>query len=154
MIRTPNRMRLCAALILVNLVFIWGNSLLPASISSRISRWVQDLIACFSPTSFPGGESGHGTLRKLAHFCEFCLLGTGFGWLAGMLRKKPWLPLVWGLSVACIDETIQRFVPGRGPSIKDVAIDTAGAALGITLLLCGHTLLNKRKQKFLEENEL
>ena len=147
MIRSQNRMRLCTALIVLNLVFIWGNSLLPASISASISQWAKELLSQFFPPAPSGGEAGHWLLRKLAHFCEFCLLGTGLAWMAGMLRKHPRFPLLWAAGVACIDETIQRFVPGRGPSIRDVAIDTAGAALGIALLLCGHTLLKNQKQR-------
>ena len=33
MIRTSKRMRICTALLLCNLAFIWGNSLLPGELS-------------------------------------------------------------------------------------------------------------------------
>ena len=35
--RTKRRMTLCAVLLLCNLAFIWGNSLLPAEVSGQIS---------------------------------------------------------------------------------------------------------------------
>jgi VanZ family protein len=31
---------------------------------------------------------------------------------------------------ACLDETHQIFVPGRGPSLYDVALDSSGALFG------------------------
>lgn len=43
-----------------------------------------------------------------------------------------------GAAAACVDETIQRFVSNRGPSIPDVDIDTCGVLTGMTLLLIGH----------------
>ena len=38
--RTKRRMTLCTVLLLCNLVFIWGNSLLPAEVSGQISMYV------------------------------------------------------------------------------------------------------------------
>ena len=43
------------------------------------------------------------------------------------------------------DEIIQCFIPDRGPSIKDVLIDTSGVALGIGVLLAGYAIYQKRK---------
>ena len=48
-----------------------------------------------------------------------------------------WLFLFAGLfcvAFACTDEFHQSFVAGRGPSKKDVAIDSAGALFGIILV--------------------
>ena len=124
--------------------------MLPGDISGAISRWVKELL------SFAGGadsEQGHGLLRKLGHFTEFTCLGLCFAWLVGMLKKHPWLGLTGGFLVACIDETIQRFVPDRGPSFFDVMIDTAGVTVGIILLLVGHAVFSKRKKKILPTEE-
>lgn len=103
---------------------------------------------------FPnGGEvgEGHGLLRKLAHFSEFCALGVVLSWLFAMLKEKKWAflwpSLACGCLAACVDETIQRFVPDRGPSIKDVGIDSAGVLLGIGLLSLGYTMYQKKKNK-------
>lgn len=145
--RTQGRMRLCICLLAVNLLFILGNSLLPGSVSGALSGWIHDLLSML----FPGGPQteGHGLLRKLAHFTEFCALGGLLSWLFAMLKQKKWafvLPsLVCGCLVACVDETLQRFVPDRGPSITDVAIDSAGVTLGIGLLCLGYTIYQKRK---------
>lgn len=152
--RTPKRLGLCAALIVCNLVFIWGNSLLPGEISGALSQWLRELLA---PLFGQGPESqGSGLLRKLAHFTEFACLGALLGWLFAMLRGKPAvsLPLLLAFAAAGIDETIQRFVPDRGPSLWDVALDTCGAAVGIFLLLAGHSIRKKTKIKtYLEETK-
>lgn len=147
--KTRSRLRLCICLLAVNLAFIWGNSLLPGELSGALSDWVHKLIQ----TIFPGDskpEQGHGLLRKLAHFSEFCALGALLSWLFAMLKQKKWafvIPsLACGCLAACVDETIQRFVPGRGPSIKDVGIDSMGVFLGIGLVCLGYTIHQKKKQ--------
>ncbi len=153
MIRTKNRLGLCIALLTLNLAFIWGNSLLPGEISGALSDWVKDILAMlFGGT--PGGSTGGGLLRKLAHFTEFACLGMCLGWLFGMLRTKRWEQTVFALMAGClaasIDETIQLFVPLRGPSIRDVGIDTLGVILGISILILPHIL----KTKHMEETKL
>ena len=69
--RTKRRMTLCTVLLLCNLVFIWGNSLLPAEVSGQISG----SLKAFLDGLFPPGEAvpsgGDGLLRKCAHFAEF-----------------------------------------------------------------------------------
>ena len=152
MIKTKRKMRICATLLALNLVFIWGNSLLPGSVSGAISHWLRDLLALL----FPGGptdpDSGHGLLRKLAHFTEFACLGALFAWLFGMLRKPFLLALPCGFAAAGVDETIQRFVPDRGPSFVDVLIDTSGVMLGIVFLIVGYTVYKKKRKTVEDEN--
>lgn len=156
MTQSRQRLRLCAALIAVNLVFIWGNSLLPAEISSAFSQWVKGILQMIFPGSL-SGEGGSGLVRKLAHFCEFCVLGLLLTWLFGMLCRKvllgKGLSLLCGAAAAGIDETIQCFVPGRGPSLRDVGIDTLGILLGIFLLTAGY-MIRRKNIKYLEETQV
>lgn len=137
MIYTKRKMVICTVLLSFNLIVIWGNSLLPGEISGAISDWVKDLLAPLFGSK-PGGSGGGGLIRKLAHFTEFTCLGLCLCWLFRMVRTKTpehWLfPLTCGFFAACIDETIQMFVPLRGPSIKDVGIDTAGVILGVVII--------------------
>lgn len=151
MIRTRKRMTLCITLLVLNLAFIWGNSLLPGEISGAISGWVKSLLSYLVPGE-GDPQTGHGLLRKIAHFTEFGCLGAILCWLCAMLGKKPWHSLIYSALSACADELIQCFVPDRGPGIRDVLIDTAGAAVGMLLLLAGYAVHKKRKQKFLKEN--
>lgn len=139
MISTKKRLRLCAGLIVCNLIFIWGNSLLPGSVSGAISDGVKTLLSGLLPPSEAGLDGGH-LVRKLAHFTEFAVLGALLGWLFAMLGKGPLPAFAWGVAAACADETIQRFVPDRGPGLGDVALDSCGVAAGLVLLFLGHTL--------------
>ena len=134
MIRPDKRFRLAITLLILNLTIIWGNSLLPGEISGAISGFVRDLIALLFPGDTPPG-TGHGLLRKLAHFTEFASLGMILTWIMGMLAKPLPLALAGGFAAACIDETIQIFVPDRGPAFTDVLIDTSGVLTGLLLLL-------------------
>ena len=143
MIRTDKRIRICTALLVCNLIFIWGNSLLPGDLSGALSDWVKAILESLFAQGPDAGTSG-GLLRKLAHFTEFTALGMLLCWRFGMLGKG-WKPaLILGIAAACMDETIQMFVPDRGPGIRDVCIDAMGVATGIALLLLGHTYLKKR----------
>ncbi len=156
--RTKHRMVICLTLLIFLLVFIWGNSCLPGEASGAFSAWIKDLLArLFGWESADQDPAGHGLLRKLAHFTEFFALGLDLCWLMSMLRRKRWeaslLALGCGFLTACADETIQRFVPGRGPGWADVGIDTLGVALGIGLLYL-ILLLKHGKTKTLEENKL
>lgn len=154
--RTKRRMAVCVALLIFLLTFIWGNSLLPGEVSGTFSAWVKDMLArLFGLENADQDPAGHGLLRKLAHFTEFFALGLDLSWLMHMLRRKKWqaalLALGCGFLAACTDETIQRFVPGRGPGWMDVGIDTLGVALGVGIL--SFTLLRHGKTKILEENK-
>lgn len=147
MIRTEKRLRICWTLLIVNLCFIWGNSLLPGSVSGSLSDWVKQLLQSILPGGPEGGVGG-GLLRKLAHFTEFACLGAIFSWLFGMLKRNPGWALACGFGVACVDETIQRFVPDRGPSLRDVGIDTCGCIVGMAILLTGYFMSKKTKRHF------
>ena len=143
----------CTALLICNVAFIWGNSLLPGSISGAISGWVNDLVNLLFPSEDDGSGSGHGLLRKLAHFTEFCTLGMLLVWQFRIRKAPRWmcyaLPLLGGFLVACVDETIQRFVPDRGPSFLDVGVDTLGTTLGIVLItLVNYCVIKHKNKKF------
>ena len=150
--RTDKRLRLCTALLICNLVFIWGNSLLPGEISGAFSDWVKSLLAQLLPMG-PDDGSGGGLLRKAAHFTEFASLGMLLAWLHGMLQKGKLQPFLWGILAASVDETIQCFVPDRGPGIKDVCIDSAGVLTGIILLWTGYHFVKKRSLKLSLEDK-
>ena len=77
-------------------------------------------------------------LRKLAHVFVYAVLArllaralirsTYWSW-----EKIFWASLALSFLYACSDEFHQTFVPGRGGSVRDVTIDTAGAWLGLGL---------------------
>jgi VanZ family protein len=88
----------------------------------------------FPHADHPTLEAMHLTIRKLGHFTEYLILGI---LVARALRGDgPWRPMLAVNAVviaalyATTDELHQHFVPGRVAAIGDVAIDTAGAAMG------------------------
>ena len=149
MIRTKKRMILCCLLLTGMLTVIWGNSLQTGTesgaVSGRLLAWLNLLLRLDASDA----EVLHLVIRKMAHFTEFACLGTLLAWLFGMMgEKRGYLfsrPLLCGLLSACVDETIQVFVPDRGPSLIDVWIDTAGVAAGIMVLLIGYNYICKRQ---------
>lgn len=139
------RLRLCTCLLVANLAFIWGNSLLPGALSQLLSDWGRSVLG-MSPS---GASAGPDLLRKAAHFLEFACLGALLSWRMGMLGKRHRLAFPPAVAAAALDETIQIFSPNRGPGLKDVALDSCGAAVGILFVWIGYTYW--KHTKHLEE---
>ena len=136
------------------LAFIWGNSMLPATISSaesgRFEQWFRQLFTALqSFLSNCGIELTMDTLvRKCAHVTEYAVLGVLSAVLflrAGRVRFH-WAALLC-LAAAAADETIQIFSDGRGPRVTDVCIDFGGALCGICLVLIITAAKQKRERK-------
>jgi VanZ family protein len=87
----------------------------------------------FAFSSVPDLGTGLGTwdlvLRKLAHACEFALLGVLL--LRALHKALPAFGV--GVAYAASDELHQHFVAGRVGSPVDVLIDSAGVAIGVAL---------------------
>ncbi len=87
-------------------------------------------------------------IRKAAHFGIYILLG--FCMLSAFektFKIKIWLNIVFSL-ISCVlyaisDEIHQNFSAGRGPSPKDVLIDSAGALCGILIFTALLAILHK-----------
>lgn len=92
------------------------------------------------------------TVRKLAHFTEYAVLGFLLALHINELRTKLnwnaklWHGIVIGIAYAVSDECHQYFVPGRSPGIKDVCIDSLGVLTGAAILLCITALLRKSNE--------
>ena len=143
-----NRKPVATVLVGANLLFIWINSLLPASVSAAFSGWIKALLG-FVMDDTGGLLQGEGILRKIAHFLEFASFGCLLGWRISMNLKNKWIlpTLGLGVSVACVDELLQHLSPGRAPRITDVGIDTAGFLLGISLLVLGKHIRSKKQNQ-------
>ena len=96
-------------------------------------------------------------VRKLAHMTEYFMLAVAvsFPFYVYGLRGFP-LMLVAGLicvAFAAGDEYHQSFVAGRGPSVKDVGIDSIGAFFGILTvqIICWVFLAPARSARRQEE---
>ena len=118
--------------------FIFSNSLEIAAISSDRSQQVRELINKVAGMVGLGPFSLY-TIRKLAHFTEFMMMGCWFMlclrvYTRHFIRHVSW-PLFFGLGTAVTDETIQLFVEGRGSSVKDVWIDFSCFVAGLFVAL-------------------
>jgi hypothetical protein len=89
----------------------------------------------FTLSSVPDLGTGLGgwdlVLRKLAHAAEYAILGV----LLLRALEHAWGAFWLTTAYAVTDEIHQMFVPGRLGSPLDVAIDAAGAAVGIALVV-------------------
>ncbi len=116
------------------------------AMSGSITAWVLTTFVPgfgdFTPEKQEAFLATAGFLvRKLAHFSEYALLGFSLLLHIRQLQKKitvhiPWL-WAWGIGTfyAATDEFHQGFVAGRGPSVRDVTIDSAGVIAGVGFLL-------------------
>ena len=139
---------LCLLAVLAALAFIWGNSLDSAVESSLKSGRMRELIQPLLELLVGQGNVTDHLVRKLAHFTEFAVLGALLLLLtaaAFRVRLQSVVNCLFFLTLAALtDETIQIFVPGRGPGIRDVCIDSCGAVAGMLLLFLGHAYWKRR----------
>lgn len=137
--------RILTLCICLNLALIWGNSLLSGEDSGNFSGGVLAFLGRFLPVLLT--ETAHTLLRKAAHFSEFALLGLLYGGRYRLTRREVPAHLMGiGLAVACIDETIQIFTPGRASSLIDVWIDASGFALGIAVIYIVYTIQTSKEK--------
>ena len=83
-------------------------------------------------------ESIHFYVRKAGHFTEYFVLALTIAFPLYLYNirgaKLFWITLLLSATFAGLDEYHQSFVDGRGPSIRDVGIDSLGAFLADVIL--------------------
>ena len=88
-------------------------------------------------------------LRKAAHFFIFFIFGfctiNCFHQLIGYLQRAFWISILWCSAYAITDEVHQLYVPGRAGMWQDWLIDTAGALLGIGIVVWVITQRSRKK---------
>jgi VanZ family protein len=101
---------------------------------AALSAWLPVVVwaaVIFAFSAVPSLGTGLGTwdlvLRKLAHFTEYAILGA----LLARATRRSWVALVLAALYAASDEVHQTFVEGRHGAVRDVAIDTVGALVGV-----------------------
>ncbi len=103
-------------------------------------------------------EKLHHLIRKAAHMTEYAVLGASVCVLhlyltaTGRWKKSSYIraavyALAFSALFAVTDEIHQAFVPGRGPAVRDVLIDTLGAAVGVGLVCLVYRYKQKRRSK-------
>ena len=104
------------------------------SLSRLATAWVPVLLwagLIFGLSAVPDLGTGLGTwdlvLRKIAHFCEYAVLGL----LLVRATRRDALAFGLGVAYAASDELHQHFVPGRQAAVRDVLVDAAGVLAGV-----------------------
>ena len=114
--------------------------------------WVGGIFYLSQQSDPPAGTTTGGE-AVLAHLILYTGLALLLAWaLAGGLANHAGAP-AWALAgvafaltvlYGAVDEVHQAFVPGRSASEADLALDAAGAALGVGLALLAPRLLKGR----------
>lgn len=146
-------------LLILTVCFIFGNSQEVGAVSSGRSSQVLELYNHYRFQFMP--ELTNHLIRKLAHFCEYMLLGfVGMIWLdlftKHYIKHISW-PILFCVLVAISDETLQKFVSGRSSQVTDVWIDTfgsiTGVGIGLIVILIIYGIQKFIKQRTFKNNE-
>lgn len=90
-------------------------------------------------------------VRKAAHISAYFILGILiFNLLKEYnlgVKKMVFISIGIAMLYACTDEVHQVFVSGRSGEVRDVLIDTAGAAVGVVVYAALPSIFYKRSEK-------
>lgn len=137
--------RLPLVLVLITTLFIWGNSLLPGSVSSSQSGIITKLLYPLFKNVM-SVDTLTTIIRKLAHFTEYAILGLVLAYFYKSKTNKYLLfALLQGVITAIIDESMQLLVPNRAGLLTDVLIDTSGVLFGLLVFYIIYKLLGGNK---------
>lgn len=122
----------------------------PAEISSGMSSGIAEKIKVLIETTAPAAgidaDFLHTFVRKNAHFFAYLILGvlTFVALLQSEVKEVKAAFFAFGIAVlyAASDETHQLFIAGRSGEVRDVLIDSSGAAVGIGI----YFLVKKARQ--------
>lgn len=145
-------------MMIICMLAIFGFSSQDGSSSSKISGSItHKVIAVINPDYDSLSVSAqrayykdvHFTVRKLAHFSIFMLLGilallTFDSYPIRSMAVKVAAAMFLCLLYAATDEIHQMFSDGRSAQLRDVMIDSAGMVTGILLTLPILKMLEKR----------
>ena len=148
--------------------FVFYMSDQPAVDSTEMSMEIVDQIVRFfvpgydqmdAAAQLAAAKGVEHIVRKVAHFCEYALLGLlAFNLVRRIARAQGPKPsflsrfgtvVAWAgtTAYAVTDEIHQMFVPGRACMVGDVVIDSAGALFGILVYIGVALLLRRRPAK-------
>lgn len=133
---TKSKLILSYVLMLVWMAIIFHLSSQVSVESSKLSQGVTEMVAKAVQKITPSLDMDilHHLIRKMAHFSAYLVLGVLVSNAINQNDKfSIKVAFMLCLLYASSDEIHQSFVPGRGPAIKDVMIDSAGAFVGINI---------------------
>jgi VanZ family protein len=143
------------AVVIFWMAVIFSLSSQAAEQSDQLSMEIAEIITQVAEKAVPANDievvSFNRFVRKNAHFIAYLVLGllvinamrcSGF---CGY--KSVFLALFLCVIYAISDEIHQLYVPGRGCQVKDIIIDSTGAAAGIFLYMIYDKVLRERKMR-------
>ncbi len=123
--------------VIINICFIWGNTLVPGSKSGNISLEIMNSFNTFLSNIGVNFQVTNFMVRKAAHFTEHMVLGFFLLFMLRSYTKNIFSNILnilfIGLFVPVVDEFTQLFIEGRGGEIRDVVIDFSGILTGIII---------------------
>ena len=150
--RKPAAMAAWGAVI-IWMAFIFTLSAQPAKQSDKLSKGVTQVVAQAVEKVAPDSEFeiSNYRIRKNAHFFAYMLLGI----LSAYAFRRSGMNGIWAAGLVLLlctayamsDELHQIFVAGRGPGLRDVIIDSAGAGVGVFIFMAVCALLDGRRKR-------
>lgn len=141
------------------MVLIFGMSSQNGEESGGLSKKVSEIIcSVFIPDfeDLPGAEQElyisklNYPVRKCAHMTEYCILAILYYCTLVSITKRAWVRIVISFTGATLyavtDEIHQLFVGGRAGAFTDVLFDSAGALLGLIIIMIGTGIVNRRRK--------
>ena len=117
-------------------IFLFSQDRHSGQHSHEVLGWILSLLGVNTPHLHRVLDE---PFRKLAHVVVYSSLGS-LAYRGFALGRKLWdfpaavRSLIFTAAYACTDEYHQTLIPGRGPSIHDVLLDTAAAALAMVVI--------------------
>lgn len=146
------------------LILLWGISVVIMAVifafsaqsraeSADLSMNVRGLFSKFLQFiglgKYAHSELLHRFVRKCAHAFLYCSLGIS---VAASCHESGWRKYGFWAGMICFlyavsDELHQMFVPGRGPLVSDVILDTIAAVVGIGVFWLIVRFLHRKKRR-------
>ncbi|MFF5396685.1 VanZ family protein [Peribacillus butanolivorans] len=140
-----------AVIIWMSLIFYFSQQQATASneLSTGITEVIIQTVEKIAPDMGVDLRGLNHIVRKNAHFLIYLVLGV---LVINALRRSGvheyYRSMVLSILICALyaisDEVHQLFVNGRGPQVKDVFIDSAGAIVGISLFCMIDWILNNK----------
>lgn len=127
------------------------NSETSAGLSQKVTNFVVEMIPSIKDMPEPEKENVvdriENIIRKIAHYSIYTLVGILLMSLMITYKLKELdriaVSLIIGVIYASTDEIHQAFVPGRGPLVTDVILDSMGVLTGICIVLLVYKIICK-----------
>ena len=127
------------------------NSETSSGLSQKVTNFVVEFITSIENMPEPEKEDAvariESIVRKVAHYSIYTLVGILLMSLMSTYKIKELdriaVSLIVGVIYAATDEIHQAFVPGRGPLVADVILDSMGVLTGIFIVILVYKIICK-----------